>query len=52
MIHNQMKEITEIPALLDSGAGGIFINQNHAQKMNYKLMEMEKPVKAYNINGT
>ena len=47
-----MKEIAEIPALLDSGAGGIFINQNYAWKMNYKLTEMEKPVKAYNVDGT
>ena len=52
MLHNQMKEIAEIPVLLDSGAGGIFIDQNHAQKMNYELMEMEKTVKAYNITRT
>ena len=30
MLYNQMKETVEIPALLDSGAGGIFIDQNHA----------------------
>ena len=29
MLHNQTKEIAEIPALLDSGAGGIFIDQNY-----------------------
>ena len=52
MLHNQTKETAEIPALLDSGARGIFINQNHVQKMNYKLTEMKKPVKAYNVNGT
>ena len=52
MLHNCMKETTETSALLDSGAGGIFIDKNHAQKMNYKLTEMEKLVKAYNINGT
>ena len=52
MLHNWTKETAEIPALLDSGAGGIFIDQNYAQKMNYKLMEMEKPVKAYNVDGT
>ena len=52
MQHNQMKETTEISVLLDSGAGGIFIDQNHAQKMNYELTEMEKPVKAYNVDGS
>ena len=30
MLHNQTKEIIEIPAILDSGAGGIFIDQNYA----------------------
>ena len=28
--NNQKKETTETPALLESGAEGIFINQNHA----------------------
>ena len=50
--NNQKKETTETPALLDSGARGIFIDQNHTQKMEYKLMELETPVKAYNIDGT
>ena len=50
MTQNQTKEIAEIPALLDSGAGGTFINQNYTWKMNYELTEMEKPVKAYNID--
>ena len=46
MLHNQTKETAEIHALLDSGARGIFIDQNHAWKMNYELTEMKKPVKA------
>ena len=50
--NNQKKETTETPALLDSGAGGIFINQNHAWKMEYQLTELETPVKAYNVDGT
>ena len=52
MTQNQTKEIAEIPALLDSGAGGTFIDQNYTRKMNYELMKMEKPVKAYNVNRT
>ena len=28
--HNQSDKIVETPALINSGAGGIFINQNHA----------------------
>ena len=50
--NNQKKETAETPALLDSGVGGIFIDQNHAQKMEYQLTELETPVKAYNVDGT
>ena len=50
--HNQNDKIIKTPALINSGAGGTFINQNHAQKIGYKLTELETPVKAYNVDGT
>ena len=50
--HNRNNKIIETPALIDSGAGGTFINQNHAQKIGYKLTELETLVKAYNVDGT
>ena len=49
--HNRNDKIVETPALIDSGAGGTFINQNHARKIGYKLTELETPVKAYNVDG-
>jgi hypothetical protein len=36
-----------VETLIDSGAGGLFIDQNYTKK-NY----LDKPVKAYNVDGT
>ena len=44
------KEIVEIPALVDSGAGGKFIDQNFAKK--FKIHKLNEPFKAYNVNRT
>jgi hypothetical protein len=35
-----------VETLIDSGAGGLFIDQNYAK--NY----LDEPVKAYNVDGT
>ena len=52
-VQNSWKdETSETPALIDSGAGEIFIDQNHTWKMEYKLTELETLVKAYNMDGT
>ena len=50
--HNRNDKTVETPALIDSGAGGTFIDQNHIQKNGYKLTELETLVKAYNVDGT
>ena len=50
--HNRNDKIIETPALIDSRAGGTFIDQNHTQKIGYKLTELETSVKAYNIDRT
>ena len=38
------KKIIETTALIDSGAGGQFIDQNFAK--NFKVKKLEKPLKA------
>jgi hypothetical protein len=42
----------ESTALLDTGAGGKFIDQNYARQMNMKTMDLEHPLKVYNVDGT
>ena len=48
--HNQNNKTIKTPALIDSRAGGTFIDQNYAQKIGYKLTELETLVKAYNVD--
>ena len=38
--------------LIDSGAGGKFINENYAKRMGFKTHKLEKPLQAYNVDGT
>ena len=38
--------------LIDSGAGGRFIDQNYAKRMGFKTHKLEKPLQAYNMDGT
>jgi hypothetical protein len=38
-----------VETLIDSGAGGLFIDQNFAK--NFKINYLDKPVKAYNVDG-
>jgi hypothetical protein len=39
-----------IETLIDSGAGGLFIDQNYAK--NFDINYLDEPVKAYNVDGT
>jgi Zinc knuckle len=39
-----------VKTLIDSGAGGLFIDQNFAK--NFDINYLDKPVKAYNMDGT
>jgi hypothetical protein len=39
-----------VKTLIDSGAGGLFIDQNYAK--NFNINYMDEPVKAYNMDGT
>jgi hypothetical protein len=39
-----------VKTLIDSGTGGLFIDQNYAK--NFNINYLNKPVKAYNVDGT
>ena len=41
------KQIVE--TLIDCGTGGMFIDQNFAKK--FKIENLEKPIKAFNVDG-
>ena len=45
-------EIVETLSLLDSGAGGKFINQNYAKTLDLLLLNLEKLILAINVYGT
>ena len=45
-------KIVEILALLDSRAGGEFIDQNYVKTLHLPLETLEKPIPAINIDGT
>ena len=42
----------ETYALLDSGAGGKFIDQNYAKTLNLPLKTLDKLIPAINVDGT
>ena len=45
-------KIVEIKALIDSGAGGKFIDQNFVRNMKLKKKPLKKPIKVFNVDGT
>ena len=46
------KEIVETSALLDTGAGGKFIDQNYARRLKLELKDLEESIKVRNVDGT
>ena len=46
------KETVETLGLIDSGAGGKFINQNYIKKLGFETHALETPIWAYNMDGT
>jgi hypothetical protein len=42
----------ELEALLDSGAGGLFIDATFAKENEFTLYELPEPLNAYNVDGT
>ncbi len=45
-------ETVETLALLDSGAGGIFMDQNFAKTHGFKLIPLVEPLTVFNVDGT
>ena len=48
---SELKNV-ETLGLIDSGAGGKFIDQNYARAAGFKLCKLETPLRAYNVDGT
>jgi Retroviral aspartyl protease len=46
------KKIIETTTLLDTGAGGKFIDQNFVQNQKIKTKELKYPIKVFNVDGT
>ena len=42
----------ETNALLDSGAGGIFMDKNYIKQHHITMELLPKPIKVYNVDGT
>jgi hypothetical protein len=46
------KKIVKATTLLDTGAGGKFINQNFVQNQKIETKELKYPIKVFNVDGT
>ena len=51
-IKNKENKTVEIPALINSGAGGIFIDQNYTKNSNLPIQKLDKPLVTQNIDNT
>ena len=51
-ISENRKKIIKTLRLIDSGAGGKFIDQNIARKIRVRIQNLETPMRAWNIDGT
>ena len=49
---NLDQKTIEMKALLDTGAGGKFINQNFVRNQKIKTKNLEHPVEVFNVDGT
>ena len=45
-------KIVKTPVLLDTGAGGIFMNRAYAKKHNIELYKLDSPIIPRNVDGT
>ena len=52
ILHNKKDKTIETKTLLNSGARGVFIDQNFAWKHNLRQIELNQPIKAQNVDGT
>jgi hypothetical protein len=49
---NEEDKTVETKALLDTGAGGKFIDQNFVKNLKLKTHKLNHPLKVYNVDGT
>jgi hypothetical protein len=42
----------ETTALLDTGAGGKFIDHNFVQNQKFEMKELKYPIEVFNVDGT
>ena len=45
-------ESVETLGLIDSGAGGKFIDQNFTKESGFKTLKLEEPLRVLNVDGT
>jgi Retroviral aspartyl protease len=48
----EKNELIKTRLLVDSGAGGAFMDQNYAWKQGFNLTKLEYPIMAQNMDGT
>jgi Retroviral aspartyl protease len=48
----EKNELIKTQPLVNSGAGGIFMDQNYARKQGLSLTKLEYPITARNVDGT
>ena len=48
---DESKETVKTLGLVDSGAGGQFIDQNYARKAGFEIKKLDKPLRALNVDG-
>ena len=51
-IRNDTNQNVRTLALIDSGAGENFIDQNYVQKLGVKIQKLGQPLIAQNVDGT
>ena len=49
---NMDQKTIETKALLDTGAGGKFIDQNFVRNQKIKTKNLKHPIKVFNVDGT
>ena len=49
---NMDQKTVETKALLDTGAGGKFIDQNFIRNQKIKTKNLEHPIEVFNVDGT
>ena len=47
-----LKKTAETTALLDTGAGGKFIDQNYVRSQKIVTKELDTPIEVFNVDGT